>query len=198
MENSVSGNQKAGSDFPTPLQQAEDGGSSGTDSGPSSSRPFSGQPESRADYPQVVLPDKRWQRWVLLVAVLTLLGAGVTLTKLASWIFSLDQLEAEQFRQSVAHLKQLVALIACLGAVGFLGAAGWVFRLAWKITRTGQYPPPGMRVLWKSKIHTGPAALLRANFAYLLAVILVAGGSLGMLWLYQQANQSLHQLLTGR
>jgi hypothetical protein len=82
--------------------------------------------------------------------------------------------------------------------MGFLGAAWWLFRLGWKINRTGRYPPPGMQVLWTTRIRTGPPALVRANLVLVGAVVLAAVGTLGMIWLYQQAIEALRNLLPGR
>ncbi len=165
-----------------------------------SAPPGSSQLEAplQEDSSQGVLPEKR-ARFVGWVVAGGILCAGLAaLGWLGYEIRRLDPLQPVQLRHSVAHLKQAAAGIACLGAVGFLGAAGWLCRLGWKITRTGQYPPPGMKLLWKSQIRSGPAASLRAHFAYLLAVVLAAWGSLGMIWLYQQAEQALQTLLSGR
>ena len=147
------------------------------------------------DSSQVVLPVKG-RRWGALVVLLGFLAATAAVLGAVGYELGwLHRQEGRELQQAIGRIQQWAAGLACLGAVGFLGAAWWLFRLGWQINRTGQYPPPGMQVLWKTRIRTGPTALLWANFAYLLAVLLAAGGTLGMIWLYQQAAESLRTLL---
>jgi len=144
---------------------------------------------------EVMLADKRRRFAVLVAAGVLVLGGAAGVGGLGYGIYRLDPLQPDQLRQKVAHLKQATAGIACLGAVSFLGAAGWLFRLGWKINRTGQYPPPGMPVLWTTQIRRGSPALLRANCALVGAVLLAAAGTIGMVWLYQWASQTLQALI---
>ncbi len=146
---------------------------------------------------EVIPANKRWRFLVLGAAGLLLLASLGALWALGRTMNRLDQLAPEQLRQSILRLQEIVAGIACLGGAGFLGAAGWLFRLGWKINRTGQYPPPGMRVLWTTRVCKEQAALLRANIALFGSVLLGAIGTVGMVWLYQLAIHELQTLLPG-
>ena len=127
-----------------------------------------------------------------------LLAVAAVLVALGYQLGQLDRLEGQELREAIRRLQWSAAGIAWLGAVGFLGAAWWLFWLGRTINRTGRYPPPGVPVLWKTRIRTGPSALLRANFALLGAVVLAAVGTLGIIWPYQQAIEALRNLLPGR
>ena len=150
------------------------------------------------DGPQVVVPERGCRRMALVVLLGFLLATAAVLGAFGYELGRLHRLEGEELRQTIVRLQRWAAGMACLGAVGFLGAAWWMFRLGWKINRTGRYPPPGMQVLWKTRIRTGPTALLWANYALLLAVLLAAAGTVGTIWFYQQAVEALRNLLPGR
>lgn len=171
--------------------QSENGCSAGTDAAPAPSDSCRGEIQRSEDSQEVVLPEKRWRVVVLLAAGAAFLGGAVGVGGLGYQIARLDRLQEDQLREAIGRLEWSAVGITCLGAVGFLGAALWLFRLGWKINRSGRYPPPGMRVLWKTRIRRGPPALLPANFALLGAVLLAAVGTLGMIWLYQQAIETL-------
>lgn len=143
----------------------------------------------------VIFPSRGWRLAVGVVGVGGVLAGAGAVWLLAQSIAQMDHLPSEAIEQRVNQLQGIVAAIAAGGAVGFLGAGVWLFRLGWKINRTGQYPPPGMPVVWTTRIRRGPSASVRANLALLGAVVLAAVGTVGMLWLYQQAVQALHQLL---
>ncbi|HPP54907.1 MAG TPA: hypothetical protein PK777_18265, partial [Thermoguttaceae bacterium] len=140
--------------------QTETGGAVRTDSSPAPSGPCPGESPLCTGSPQMVLPEKRWRLAVLLGAGVVLLGGAAGLGALGYQITRLDRLQPDQLREAIGRLQWSAAGIACLGAGGFLGATLWLCRLGWKINRTGQYPPPGMRVLWKTQIRQGPPALL--------------------------------------
>jgi len=205
----ASGSPDRTSDLPAPT--AEQTSSAGTDpsekplcqelpSGPAILCPCPDHSEKRlcADAPQVVVPSKR-DRWMIGGLLLGfLLGAAAVLWVLGHQLARLPRLEGQELREAIGRLQWWAAGIAWLGAMGFLGAAWWLFRLGWKINRTGRYPPPGMQVLWTTRIRTGPPALVRANLVLVGAVVLAAVGTLGMIWLYQQAIEALRNLLPGR
>jgi len=205
----ASGSPDSTSDLPAPT--AEQTSSAGTDpskqplcqeppSGPAILCPCPDHSEKRlcADAPQVVVPSKR-DRWMIGGLLLGfLLGAAAVLWVLGHQLARLPRLEGQELREAIGRLQWWAAGIAWLGAMGFLGAAWWLFRLGWKINRTGRYPPPGMQVLWTTRIRTGPPALVRANLVLVGAVVLAAVGTLGIIWLYQQAIEALRNLLPGR
>ncbi len=146
---------------------------------------------------EIVPADKRWRALVLATAGLVLLAGFWGLWALNRSLKALDHRDPDQLRQAVRQLQEIIAGIACLGGVGFLGAAGWLFRLGWKINRSGQYPPPGMKVLRTVRVRRGQAALVRADIALVVAAVLGAVGAVGMVWLYQTAVELLQALLPG-
>lgn len=71
----------------------------------------------------------------------------------------------------------LFVLVLCSSTV----AAGLLGHLALRIWRAGQWPPPGLRVMWETPIRTGYQATLVAVCCLLLALIVLAYGPLMMM-----------------
>jgi hypothetical protein len=76
------------------------------------------------------------------------------------------------FQKSVGHL-----LIVALTAVPlFAGVSIYLIRLGVKVGRSGQYPPPGMRVAVRAQILRGRRATWNAILIFVLAGILMVPG----------------------
>ncbi|HSG82129.1 MAG TPA: hypothetical protein VLC48_07760 [Gemmatimonadota bacterium] len=85
----------------------------------------------------------------------------------------------------VAHqLGSTLRLVAAgLGLLVFL-MAGWLFRLARLVSKSGRFPPPGTRVIYETPVLTGAAARHKAYIGYALAAVLLFAGLVGtfLLW----------------
>ncbi len=68
-------------------------------------------------------------------------------------------------------------LIVALTAVPlFVGVSIYLLRLGVKVKRSGQYPPPGMRVAVRTKVRRGRRAKWNAILMFVLAGILMVQG----------------------
>lgn len=99
-------------------------------------------------------------KWLGVMAMILLLGWGV-----------------ETYNRNVARLpfcdglawSQLILVAAYLI---LLTGAFWVGRYAWRIVTTGQMPPPGTLVMFRTKIHRGWFAQLNVVSLTLLSLML--------------------------
>ncbi len=76
---------------------------------------------------------------------------------------------AQALRTSADRLFVVVAVAVPL----FIGASIYLLRLAVRVSRSGQWPPPGMRVAVRTRIFRGRRAQANAILACLLAAILI-------------------------
>jgi hypothetical protein len=127
--------------------------------------------------------DKRARRLtILLVAILALGGAGF-LAYVRAEIKQHAQSKGQDRQAVVQRLNVVLTATACVGGLGFVGISIWLWRLARRIRRTDQYPPPGTKVLRDTPIRTGLAAWKVAARAELAAVLALAGAfACGYLW----------------
>ena len=86
----------------------------------------------------------------------------------------------------VQGLKKSVdrSLIVALTAVPiFAGVSIYLLRLGFKVRRSGQYPPPGMRVAVRTKVRRGRRAKWNAILIFVLAgIFMVPGPALVYAW----------------
>ena len=120
----------------------------------------------------------------VLCAVLTLaLGFGA-LVYTQAYFDSMLELRAIYPRMAAAGLKQLYQVWAVGSGLLLGGLAGLLASFAVRVLRSGRVPPPGMRVVWTTRLRTGTSASLIAGASLALAVgLLVCGLLLGyQLW----------------
>ena len=113
--------------------------------------------------------------------VVTLMVALVGLIYL-HWLNGfLQDVELLSMKDGTVAVKKLwPILLATMAAVlcSSVVLAGTLTYLAVKVYRTGQYPPPGMRVLWTTPTRTGRAATVASLCILLLAVVAIGYGAL--------------------
>lgn len=100
-------------------------------------------------------------------AVVILLIVLDRLTSRHGALLATDPMQA--LKQSVDRLWVVALTTASL----FVGVAIYLLRLGVKINRSGQYPPPGMRVGVRTKIVRGRRARWNAILAFVVAGILI-------------------------
>ena len=114
----------------------------------------------------------------VLCAVLTLaLGFGA-LVYTQAYFDSMLELRAIYPRMAAAGLKQLYQVWAVGGGLVLGGLAALLASFALRVLRSGRVPPPGMRVVWTTRLRTGTSASLIAGVSLALAVGLLLGGLL--------------------
>ena len=127
--------------------------------------------------------------WGIIVAVV---GAG----GLLALVVHLEDLTASpQLVPQPAYLRFLAEAGIMVPAFSLAGLLSYLAR---KISRSGQYPPPGMQVLRDTPIRTGRAARTAARICLLSAVVVVLCGigmGLIMQWLLSEPDHPpLHPL----
>jgi hypothetical protein len=131
--------------------------------------------ESVLDQPGFVAADMKLRR----LAVLTMLAATVIATAMVGWFVPWLATAIQEAQQS-GTLSVPLASYLFLAVVGLLAApvvgfGAFAVRSGLLVLRTSQYPPPGMRVLRRTKILRGFAAKLTGAGQLLLGVLLVLG-----------------------
>ena len=112
---------------------------------------------------------------------LLLIGVMIVTLSLAVVIYTdayfnaMRQLQATKPRIAAAGIKQLYQVLAgCNFLLGmFLTGALAIF--SFRIFKSGQVPPPGMRVAFPTKVRTGKNARNIATISLVLAVVVFAG-----------------------
>lgn len=86
--------------------------------------------------------------------------------------------------QGAARAKLLLALIGTVIVVPLAGFAAYLWFLGERISKSGRFPLPSMKVVRDTVVVTGQAAVTRSRFVKALAVFLAISviGMLCMLW----------------
>ena len=86
--------------------------------------------------------------------------------------------------QGAARAKLLLALIGTVIVVPLAGFAAYLWFLGERISKSGRFPLPSMKVVQDTVVVTGQAAVTRSRFVKALAVFLAISviGMLCMLW----------------
>ena len=139
--------------------------------------------------PRKVIPADPTLRRVTIVALvaLALVGAiGIVFTaSFTDHLRDLAERSPEQAARSAARaFKTITALMAVMpGTVGLYLA--YVAVRAWQ---TGEFPPPGTRVLRDTVVTVGPRSRVWAIVGLVVAVLLLAGGIAVVVWSWRLAE----------
>lgn len=117
-------------------------------------------------------------RFLTLIAVVAVLMAGiVALVFTASFLENMKELARQSPRDAAARLGSALKFVAAAAAVVPLAVGAYLMRVAVLTWRSGEFPPPGTRVLRDTVVTTGPGSRRWAVFALLVAVILLLCGT---------------------
>ena len=141
-----------------------------------------------------VQPDKRLRRVVAGVAILLIVAGAVGAWQLSGLFEGIEELTDEELAALILQVEMLTKVAVWMAACGVVGCGWWLFWLGSKITRSGRYPPPGMKVIRTVRVRTGAAARRLANLAFLAAVVLTVAGTFGVWRLWQLATRVLQDL----
>ncbi len=147
--------------------------------------------------PEIVPADRRLRRLAVAAVVLLSIGGVAGILSLRSSMDQIDKLKEDDLPAAAHRLQSVVAVVAWVGGLSFVGCALWLFQLGWRTNRAGRYPPPGMKVIKDTPVRTGSAARAIANLALVGALLAAAVGTLGMWRLYQVAAELLQDLAAG-
>ena len=128
--------------------------------------------------PQLIPADPLIRTRAILGAVLTLALGLAALVYTQAYFDSMLTLRATYPRLAAAGLKQLYQVWAVSSGLVLGGLAALLASFAVRVLRSGRVPPPGMRVVWTTRLRTDSSASLIAGTSLALAAGLVLGGLL--------------------
>lgn len=121
-------------------------------------------------------PLARTRTVLAVVLTLTLGFAALVYTQL--YVDTLMELRAKHPRLAAAGLKQLYHVLAVSGVFLGTGFAGGLAACSFRVFRSGQVPPAGMRVAFTTKVRTGKSAKIIAIILLMLALGVFVGSLL--------------------
>ena len=128
--------------------------------------------------PQLIPADPLLRTRAILGAVLTLALGLAALVYTQAYFDSMLTLRATYPRLAAAGLKQLYQVWAVSSGLVLGGLAALLASFAVRVLRSGRVPPPGMRVVWTTRLRTDSSASLIAGTSLALAFGLLLGGLL--------------------
>jgi len=129
----------------------------------------------------ILLADKKLQtkalRWAALLSVLGLIGIRYL-------ILYLDTLNALQVTDPQLTARKYSRILFFFGVANMLiasGAGGTLGFIFYKALRAEQFPPPGIKLMWDTKLRTGKETRRIAIAGVAIAIVLILCGiSLGV------------------
>ena len=124
--------------------------------------------------------DPRLRKRAILIALTMTLVGLVFLYLFRRFLYEMEALAtvSPQLAFETLHQVGMAALMVTLVSATML--AGVLAYASLRVYRTGQWPPPGWRVIWDTPLRTGRQASKVALFSLLLAVAVIAYGVLIM------------------
>jgi hypothetical protein len=124
------------------------------------------------------------RRRAIWIVVLGVTAGAVVLLWFEQSLPALIAWATENPDQGTARAKLLLALIGTVIVVPMAGFAAYLWFLGERISRSGRFPLPSMKVVRDTVVVTGEDAVTRSRFVKALAVFLAisAIGMLCMLW----------------
>jgi len=141
--------------------------------------------------PEIVHADARHRRLVLFAAVAMTAGAVVVFWWLDHRLDAIDRLAKNNLPAAAEKARSLVSAVILSVGLSFTALGLWLFRLGLLINRSGQYPPPGMKVIRNTLLRTGSRARIVANAALIGSLLTVLAGTVGMWYVLRLAHSLL-------
>jgi hypothetical protein len=127
---------------------------------------------------KIIRADSALRRLTLIGVVVVLLAGMIALVYTGSFLDDMKALARVSPSQAAARVGLVLKLVAIGAAVIPVAVGAYLARVAMLTWRSGEFPPPGTRVLRDTTVTTGPSSRRWAVFALLVAVILLVGGIL--------------------
>jgi len=126
----------------------------------------------------LVHADPRLRKRAIVVALMTALVGIVYLYWLNGFLDNVEILSVTDWEAAVEKLWPILLVTMAAVLCSAVAVAGILAYLAVRVYHTGQYPPPGIRVIWNTPLRTGRAATVAATCILLLAVATIVYGAL--------------------
>jgi hypothetical protein len=131
---------------------------------------------------------------VLIALVLCTILGVIAFVAGDTYVEQLMTLSTTAPQLAIAKIRHFVVVLASVVMLLALGLTGVLGYLSLQVLRSGQYPPPGMKVLRDTPVQTGSRATRRAVVGMLLAVLALCGGlSASMLLIRAAYDLRLHR-----
>ena len=124
----------------------------------------------------IIAADLRLRRRVLLSIVLMVVMGGLVLWRLDAYLDALVILKKTDPHGVAQHVSRLLLLLAACTALLTVSLAGVLSYMALQVLSSGQYPPPGMRVIRDTQLRTGSRATALAQVGLVLAAAVLLCG----------------------
>jgi len=134
------------------------------------------EPETRTMEDEIVPADKRLRRRVLCCAGLMTVGGLLMLTILYRLLDVPPDATEQELKSAGDHAVRFVTIMAWLTGLSFVGIGLWFLGVGHRIRRSGQFPPPGMKVMNDTPVRTGAKARKVANLATVTGLLSAALG----------------------
>lgn len=131
-------------------------------------------------------PTLRMVTVAALVAMSLLGGVAIAYTK--SFTERLRMIAAESPERAASMAADAFKTTTALGAVIPLLVGAYLTLVSVRALRSHQFPPPGTRVLRDTVVTVGPKSRTWAKMGFLIAILLVAGGILILVWGWRLAD----------
>jgi hypothetical protein len=143
----------------------------------------------------IIRADFRVRARVLIAIVLCTLLGVLAIVADDTYVDQLMALYPTAPQLAIVKIQRFVVVLASVTTLLAFGLAGVLGYLCFRVLRSGQYPPPAMKVLRDTPLQTGRSALLRALVGLLLAG-LILGCGLGASMLLVRAASDLYHYRT--
>ena len=110
---------------------------------------------------------------LIMIAGGLLLGL-LLLYYLQNYLSGLEDLAGEFPRQAVDRFLKVCRFVGVAIAIGFAAFGIYLFRISILTLRSGQFPPPGFRVIRDTRLLTGERATLRGKLGLIFAAVFVS------------------------
>jgi hypothetical protein len=143
--------------------------------------------------PVIVPADKEYRKRFIIFLVLIVMVFVVTILSMKSYLDQMAQLRRENPDLAVEKVLVLLKWWMGLGSLPILGLAVYQILLARRVLKSGQFPPPGMKVVRDTKIRTGGKARKVACSLIVLSSIIVMITLLLVYWPYALEKKLLRK-----
>ncbi len=135
--------------------------------------------------------DKALRKKVILILVIVILASFVLEPHFKAYMHQIDQLSKKDPELALGKTMLLLKWSLRIVFLSLLGMGVYLILVARRTLRSGQYPPPGMRVIRDTRLRTGDQAKKAANSLIVLASFLIVAAFFFLYWPYAFEKTSL-------
>jgi hypothetical protein len=121
----------------------------------------------------IVPADKEYRKRFIIFLVLIMIVFVVTILSMKSYLDQMAQLTRENPGLAAEKVIVLLKWWMGLGSLPILGLGVYQILLARRVLKSGQFPPPGMKVVRDTKIRTGGKAKKVAMSLIVLSSVII-------------------------